>query len=317
MSRADSDSLFVKIKNLNELLWEGRVTRPELDQWLENFSGDCMPEELERVHALFLLTKFLYFGQKEVYELLRAMFRDLFRHRLSVMVRQSLVNKDDFDMMHIKFEDELRKTRFLGLGNPAESGTHILYYFRQINALPKEIFANPHDLFSDRLDDPGTKWNREVRRLVFIDDFCGTGKQAKEMGVKYVPLMRRVAENSKIKIKVWYLTLLATTSGLNNVRACGVFDHVEAVSELDSTYRVFDPSSQVYVNPPNSLLKGDAETIVRHYGELLQPGHPLGFRDCQLLVGFHHNVPDNTLPIISREMTNPRWHPIFRRFDKF
>ena len=307
----------MKIKNLNELLWEGRVTRPELDQWLDNFSGNCMPEEIEQRHALFLLSKFLYFGQKEVYELLRAMFQDLYRHRLSVEARQRLVDKGDFDMLHRLVEDELRKTRFLGLGNPAESGTHILYYFRQINALPKGIFANPHDLFSDRLDDPETEWDKEVRRLVFIDDFCGSGQQAKEMGVKYVPLMRKVAENSNIKIKVWYLTLLATTSGLNNVEACGVFDHVEAVSELDSSYRIFDSSSQVYVSPPNGLVKDDGERIARHYGESLQPGHPLGFEDCQLLVGFHHNVPDNTLPIIWRELTHPRWRPIFRRFDKF
>ena len=316
MSEDNFDSLYMKVKNLNELLWEGRATRPAIDQWLSNFNGASMLEEVEREHALYLLSKFLYFGQKEVRQLLRTMFQDLFRHRLSVAIRQRLVNRNDFEIIHDMFQDELWKTRFLGLGNAAESGAHILYDFRTANNLPLKLFANPHDLFSGRLDNPTTKWDPEVRRLVFIDDFCGTGKQAEGMGVKYVPLMQKVAKSSGIEIEAWYLTLLATTAGLNNLRQCGVFDIVESVSELDETYRVFDAKSQVYGGAPDDLTKADGEKIALHYGTDLSPYHPLGYGDCQLLLGFHHNVPDNTLPILSLERINPLWHAVFPRSEK-
>ena len=314
----NTDALYAKVKGLNELLWENRATRPAVDQWLANFTGDCMPRETERKHALYLLSKFLYFGQNEVRELLRAMFQDLFRQPLSVKVRAGLTDRDDFDAIHRGFLDEVSGTRFLGLGNPAESGTHILYDFRLVNRLPLEAFASPHDLFSGGLNDPETKWAYpKVDRLVFIDDFCGTGNQGSDMGFKYLPLMREVAERCNIQLEIWYLTLVATTKGLAKLRACALFDRVECVSELDATYRIFDVESLVYIDPPEDLKRCDGETIARHYGECILPGNPLGYGNCQLLLGFHHNVPNNTLPIIWQGKLDSPWHAIFPRFTKY
>ena len=96
----NDDDLYEKVKRLSELLWEGRATRPTVQQWLANFKGDCMCAGSEQKHALYLLSKFLYFGQNEVRELLRAMFQDLVRHPLSVGVRAGLTNKEDFCAIH-------------------------------------------------------------------------------------------------------------------------------------------------------------------------------------------------------------------------
>ena len=90
MPTDEIEALFGKIKTLNEHLWEGRATRPAVDTWLANFTGSCAPIDDERKHALFLLSKFLYFGQAEIRQLLRAMFQDLIRHPLSVQVRNGL-----------------------------------------------------------------------------------------------------------------------------------------------------------------------------------------------------------------------------------
>lgn len=310
--------LYEKIKTLNEHLWEGRADRPTVDLWLGNFTGSHASPEEERHHALYLLSKFLYFGQSEIRQLLRAMFQDLVRHPLSVEARDSLGDKADFDCVHSKFLEELNRTRFLGLGNPAESGTHILYDFRLVNQITLDLFVSPHDLFTGALNKPGTRWAfPKVHRLIFIDDFCGSGSQAVGLGQKLVPLMREVASISNVEIEVWYLTLLATTQGLTNVKRRKLFDNVESVSELDDTYRVFGANSQMYVRAPNGLDKTAAEGIARHYGRNLQRRHPLGFRDSQLMLGFHHNIPNNTLPIFSRERRDPPWHPIFPRFEKY
>ena len=128
--------------------------------------------------------------------------------------------------------------------------------------------------------------------------------------------MRDAAANLGIDVDIWYLTLLATDDGLASVRATGLFDNVESLSILDATYRVFGGVSQYFIGAPSSISKWVAESVMKYYGGSLVPGDPLGYGDCQLLLGFQHNVPDNTLPIIWAERTLPLWHPIFLRRGK-
>jgi hypothetical protein len=60
------------------------------------------------------------------------------------------------------------------------------------------------------------------------------------------------------------------------------------------------------------------EAMCRKYGSQLDCTAPLGFSDCQLLIGFHHNTPNSTLPIIwFDEPGGPPWTPIFRRYSKY
>ncbi|MYH49033.1 MAG: hypothetical protein F4020_02195 [Gammaproteobacteria bacterium] len=306
-----------KVKNLNELLWEDHVTLPTLEVWLSNFSGGRLSREAERRHALYLLSKFLYFGQTEVRQLLRAMFRDLIRSPLSVDVRAALGNREDFAAVHSGFLTELERTRFLGLGTPAESGPHILYDFRLANSLPTEAFVSPLELVTGPLRDPKTEWGSPtVRRLIFVDDFCGTGSQAIALGRGTVRWLRAAATRSAVSVEVWYLALFGTTTGLSRLRDATVFDRVATVSELDDTYRVFEPESQLYGEQGNDLRQSDGEAMARHYGRRLHPTGPLGHGDCQLLLGFHHNVPDNTLPIFWAEQSQPPWRALFPRIPK-
>ena len=54
--------LYSKIKELNDLLWEHRANRPDVEEWLENFTGSYADKKTEHSLALYLLSKFLYFG---------------------------------------------------------------------------------------------------------------------------------------------------------------------------------------------------------------------------------------------------------------
>ena len=313
----NTEALYEKIKILNEQLWESRANGPAVDRWLSNFTGQCKPKDMERRHALYLLSKFLYFGDIQVRQLLRAMFSDLVRHRLSVLVRGTLRDDGDFEGVHRGFLEELGKTRFLGLGDASESGGLILYLFRVANGMSKDYFANLNELITGPTTDPNTVWAcPDIRRLVFVDDFCGTGNQAEEVAEKRIQPVLEVARHCNVDVEVWYLTLLATTAGIHNLRSKNLFDRVECVSELDSSYRAFGDYSQFYVNAPDGISKDDAEAIAMHYGKELQPFHPLGYANSQLLLGFNHNVPDNTLPIISMESQIPPMAPDFPACSK-
>jgi hypothetical protein len=309
--------LLEKVKVLNQLLWEGQATRPAVEQWLENFDGAYAPSTTERLHALYLLSKFLYFGRSEIQELLKAMFQDLVRQPLTAQARKDLADRSDFTGAHRAFLQELSATRFLGLGNPSESAAYMLYNFRTANRLPIELFPNFYELFSKALNSSDNAWvDTGVRRIVFVDDFCGTGSQAVELSAKYLPVISQAARNSGISVESWYLTILGTSSGLDRVRASTDFAYVESVSELDNSYRSFEPGAQIFSSPPTGITGPEAESIATHYGARLAPAHPLGYKNSQLLVGFHHNVPDNSLPIFWFDEPDPLWTPIFPRVSK-
>ena len=64
-----------KIKTLGEAVWERRALGPILDAWLKNYRELSGSMDYEREHALFLLSNFLYFGAREMRELLKALYR--------------------------------------------------------------------------------------------------------------------------------------------------------------------------------------------------------------------------------------------------
>ena len=228
-----------------------------------------------------------------------------------------MANGDDFNAIHQAFVKELARTRFAALGSPSESGTYILYEFRQENDLPTDLFPNMNDLVDGPLSNASTNWaDPNVRRLILIDDFCGTGQQIIEYGTITLPRLRRAASNIGSKLEVWYLTMLATRRGLENVQQTRLFQRVRSLSILDDTYRVFGPSSQYFGDPPDCVDKSKCKDIVSYYGNLICPEAPLGYGNCQLLLGFQHNIPDNTLPIIWLNESSPFWRSIFQRRRK-
>ena len=306
--------LYSKIKELNDLLWEHRANRPDVEEWLENFTGSYADKKTEHSLALYLLSKFLYFGDKEVRALLRAMFQDLIRSPLTIEARQRIPGSNDFNGVHQEFLKQLNRTRFSAFGSPASSGTHIFYAFRQENELPGEAFQLVSQILTQPQDASDVRLRvSSIDRLIFIDDFCGTGEQVTRTGKNDICDIRRAATNSGCAIEIWYLTLLATEQGLVNLQSDGMFDRVESLSLLDETYKVFGNRSQYFADPPDGITKGMAQAIMMSYGASILPAAPSGFGDCQLLLGFRHNVPDNTLPIVWKESTHPSWHPIFKR----
>ncbi len=202
-------ALLGKIKTLNERLWEQRANMPVIEAWLENFKGEEEPYEGERIQALYLLSQFIFFGTREVRELLRALYRDQFRYPVMARLRETHDDSVDVTLLHQLYEKELRQTRFLGVGSPAESGTHLLYYFRQENQLAKNVFVSLAGLYDRRIDDPAVALaDSEVRRIVFLDDLWGSGTQASRYSERVLPTLRKVAERNDFSLQIEYLVLV-------------------------------------------------------------------------------------------------------------
>jgi hypothetical protein len=320
------DKLYSKIKILNETVWENRAVKPKIEKWLNNFS-----EDEEKLHALYLISKFMYFGSSQMRHLLKSLYRDLFKYPIIEDIRKSAGDTLDATFIEEKFKIIERKTKFLGVGNPSESGAHLLYFFRQENRLSKKLFIYTDDVVKrgstiDEIHYPDTDY------YVFIDDFCGSGSQVKNDTI----VNRAITEIKKLKpdAKIFYLMLFATSNGIENVIDTKLFDRVEAVIELDNSFRCFDDLSRYFKDCDKIFDKNIAKEMAYKYGRPLMRSitknegcsgylldleshkHALGFNDCQLLMGFHHNTPDNSLPIIWYEEDEIPWEPMFRRYNK-
>ena len=146
-----------------------------------------------------------------------------------------------------------------------------------------------------------------IDRVIVLDDFCGSGNQASKFHEEVV----RVIKEKNEDIYVAYYALFAIEEGLGKVKGLS-FDAVEAIFVLDESYKCFSDNSRFFAGE-NSGFKVQCKRMSVEYGKKIS-SIPLGYNKCQMLLGFHHNTPNNTLPIFWKEREG--WVPMFKRFSK-
>ncbi len=316
-----------KIKCLNELLW-GRIAKtPVIDRWLSNFEEDSSTGQ-EETYALYMLSSFMYFGNREMRALLRTLFNELFKSRIKSRIRRRNGDTVDSAIIDAEYQQELNNTRFVGIGDASESGNYLSYQFKQENNLHTDLFMYEGQIIDEIIIQKtiGKRvvtnvkkqlHNPVVRRYVFLDDLCGSGRQ----GCDYLEAITRELKNLDPDIELWYWVPFGTPEGLEIIKSGTSFDQVEALSELDESYRCFSNTSRYFGE--HHLDREYAKKMSEKYGKLIYSlTNPLGNGNGQLLIGFHHNVPDNTFPIIWTDghaedtFSSIPWHPIFLRYQK-
>ncbi len=153
----------------------------------------------------------------------------------------------------------------------------------------------------------------DVQGIVFIDDIIGSGntviEHLEEIDCNYGDIL---ADNN-VKIVV--------------AAICGLASNIAKIEKRGNRYKY-----QLEVMVPDLLTKEDqsfsdksiifkdeyerkeAEKISFKYGVQLYRKHPLGYDNCQLLVVFHDNCPDNSLPILWISGNSVLgWKPLFKR----
>lgn len=307
-----------KLRVLIEHAWDCEVRWPQVEAWMRNFDGAAFNADDERVYAIFTLTRFMYFSKRLVREMLKSLYREHFEAPLIQRIRRNYGNTKDIDLIRRIYRTELKATRFVGVGNPAESGAHLLYYFRQVNYLPKDLFVDFAGAFAP-IPDTRTgvvkfrQTDQTVSRYVFFDDLVGSGTQVSKYLTRNLARVRAASPGLDLR----FVSLFATTTGLNKMNEHVLFDGKAAcLFELDNSYKAFEADSRYFLQPPGWFDRAKLMNLANTYGQRLLPDHPLGYRDGQLLLGFSHNTPDNTLPIFWDEGHGTPWIPVFARYDK-
>lgn len=303
-----------KIKLLNELIWENKVKDANIRSWLEgisrsrNLSSDC------KESLLCALGNFIYFPDGLIREMLRSLFRDIYKKKIIEDIRKNDSGCFDKKIIASKICNTLEKTKFLGVGNPSESGPHLLYLFRQENKLHTENFISMDQAFHyEMLNGNGQVRLRDlnIEHYIFIDDFCGSGLQASNRLRDYIATLKYL----KPDCFCCYYCLVGMLDGLNVVKSQTSLDAVEAVIGLDASFKIFSNESKILVDEEDvdrkTTLKAICDDFAQHFGI----ASPYGFSNGEQLIGFHHNTPDNTVPLFWWN----DWRylsPVFKRHQK-
>lgn len=280
--------------------WGERISNEKLDKWLNNFTGKVMDEDAERSAALWLLLNFTYYTIDEVRELCRTIYNDFIHCKLIEYRETETIDENNISekLDHIK-----RNTLFTPLGNPSESGTSILYYFRQAAELPIDVFEMQR---------------QEYENVVIIDDVTLSGGQSTNYIYKYFEYSKIQAEH------IYFLTFFATQKSLGHLveleKILKKKIHPIYAVLLDERSKCFSETSDIFSNTVLREMEPLLEKFCTVYGMIAIEGNrhmkgmPLGFKNGQYMFGFFYNIPNNTLPIFWSTLNN--WYPIFQRYDK-
>jgi hypothetical protein len=291
----------------NQHAWGGYLARVDINRWLHQFE----PEH--RLFALRLLTNFRLYRDQRM-----SRYADLL---LNTRLREMVL--DDVEALGLDrssneaeaaYQDRLSRALICPMESTnrregAQSGHFVAWLGRTSSGQPRvgRHFASLNSLRAF--------WNRNpafASMIVFVDDFVGSGSQARKTWENRIldlrDLVARLAD--PLTFSVYYLSLAATEVGLTLLaQNTGLKTH--AIDVFDDRHRVFSERCTVFRHEDRAAAKD----VFTSYGERLEPGHPLGYSDGQLLVSFGLTTPNNTLPIFwkTRTAQGASWFPLFHR----
>lgn len=307
------EKLDKKIISYIKSIWLGKVSYPQVKDWLSNFNNpDDEVREVEEVNMLYLLSKFSYLGEKEIKILLESLYNDLFKQPKINEIRSNNSNTMDINLISNEYKKKLDKTYFVSVGTAANSGGHLIYPFNKINAEVDGNHCKTQDaimMVKEQHDyEHVILQNESIDCYIFLDDIIGTGDQVLSKLRRDIRLLRE----KKPKIDIKYFSMIATSKGLKTVRDSKLFDEVKTVFELDDSFISLEQGSRYYNANLIEVEINFAKGIVEQYGQKYKLHYPvLGHGECQLLLGFYYNTPDNSLPIFWSDKN--QWKPIFKR----
>lgn len=289
------------LEKFNFLSTVGQVpikNRFDPENWLNNFEPD------EEQYALCLLDSFLYFSEDTCKELLKSNFQKLFR-TISGFKEKSKEGRYKYE----DFVDEINVIPVF-LKGPSDSGYVFARMARDFIKFPEERIPNfnknlPKDMFIR---------NKKKQKIVFVDDFIGTGDQFinfMESEFTFKKKKRKLCEILTANdSETYFCPILSTSMGLDKIKQKYKFIKIICPYFLKNNYSVLDDSSLVWTEN----LRKDSIKFLREVNQragILQAQIDWrGYGGLGLTVSFFHSTPDSTLPIFTWDKNG--WNPLIK-----
>ena len=182
---------------------------------------------------------------------------------------------------------------FFTFGRAGKSWDQMIYLYRNANdSIPLTKFKHYSEITSFFR---GFDEDSEEHKLVFIDDFIGTGSQAMETWDRLceIPFPR--------ESQVFLVTLVGFGKAIDEI--------MENTDLRVVTPRYLSEENRVF-SPENTVFDDTERDILRTYCESVGQG-PMGFGNCQASVVFYYKAPDNVISILRGHTED--WTPLFPR----
>lgn len=200
-------------------------------------------------------------------------------------------------------EPGLDSVKISAFGTPAKSSSACCRFFVQELDLAATQAVTLEKLELNEEDLPTA--------IIFLEDVIGSGEDVSNLVAELDA--RCGARLRETQIPVIVVAIHALDEGLMFAREkWALSGFAGGVLALATSPKCFHPDAAIFENESE---RAEAERIAYAYGERVRPDKPLGYRDSQLVVGFHDNCPNNTLSIFWAKPDNAsfKWRPLFPR----
>lgn len=337
---SDYTSIFQNIKILAEFKYEPYqpvISPPENDfmnrlyDWLMLFS------ENEQKFLFYLASKILFFNLHQINHLSYHTYqRCIKKCILEDIISERNLRKNDYRSAERYYNEELEKTLFVGLTSSSRIND-FSHFNREIDrnvnyGLNLETLLYPTKrklelLHDDNLIELCDNFEefiinsentiREKRRIIIIEDFCGSGSDSVE---KLINLNQSGLNFEKII----FAPFIITYKGIENINK--FIETFDLTRDFKYVYGELIPESMKCFDQEENYLQSDwfedediSEVIKSvcevkyndYFCETLDQDDKYGFANLKIVLVHYYNCPDNSLPFIwnnDRDFT-----PLFMR----
>lgn len=178
-----------------------------------------------------------------------------------------------------------------------------------LTMLLKEIVKeNDIALYKDTFKMGLYKLDADIKTLVFFDDISGTGGTI----VTFLKENKNYLLGRKIDIQLIVITEIANKT---------IEDYLDSEHELNVKVTAEYKYDKIFIE--HDILKDSHKIIIKEFEETIWGKgnqNVMGFKDSQLLIGFSHNIPNNTISSFwyHTDFSGQRkeWNCLFKRYTQ-
>lgn len=251
-----------------------------LNTWLKNFKSE---------EDLYLASHLLDFLVIRSSKMIESMCRNSVEKTIMQLLRRDnywVAGEYDSMLARVKKGDKSLPFRFVAVEDfgvrPAKSGAELFRIYHRAKAIHKDLGIQPKKICDQR---------DEIKLLIFLDDFCGTGKQFTSEFCEEYKL-----KDYKSRFSLAYVPLIAHHNShiLVNDKAGYInFSPVETLSEAHDFFCKLTPGSDLWARDKANTV----DDVKAHYNNLLKANGVSVKNDynLNLAIGFDISTPNNTL----------------------
>jgi hypothetical protein len=186
--------------------------------------------------------------------------------------------------------DTPQKYFFSCIGDITSGSTHLAKHFQEESRIKEKLFKNTEEL------QLFIKQNEKIDTLILIDDFVGSGDTYLKWYKKNTQMLNNCSE-------VFFIALIALIKGINKIEQ-------ETNTKVLCKY-ILDKGDQVIDGTLFDFEeKREIRRLIDKYSYPIKPDYVNGYDNCQLLLAFEDNIPNNSIGIL---WWSENWTALFDR----